>query len=107
MLVIVFCLTPDPSPARSSLKPKFCWLERGVKGRGGFAPSQILTPVFTGEDVHYKGVSKRGASTSFYLSPSPNKTSRIFSDAPFGEGDTGGEVKISQRILSESPRHLN
>jgi hypothetical protein len=26
-------------------------------------------------------------------SPSPNKISKVFSDAGFGEGDKGGEVK--------------
>jgi hypothetical protein len=34
-----------PSPASYIIENhNYCWLERGVKKRGGFAPSQILSP---------------------------------------------------------------
>jgi len=42
----VFCLTPDPSPARTIvMREMFFWLERGVKERGGGAPSQQTLPL--------------------------------------------------------------
>jgi hypothetical protein len=72
-LIKRLCLTPYPSPAYVILENlSFYWLERGLKMRGGLRPLSTSLPLLLCDEEPL-GVFKRGASPSFFISPSPNK----------------------------------
>ncbi len=80
--------------------PRFGEREYPLQGtsKRGEAHPKMFTPVSVGENIHCKG-RLRGAKPLFHIKFPPLQTtySKTLHNAPFGEGDKGGEGKMEGR----------